>query len=629
MMDMAIADLGADLGDFAETAAAMANLDLLISVDTAAAHLAGAMGLPVLLLLPYCADWRWLVNRNDSPWYPTMRLFRQQRSGVWTEPVADVCRALNAHIDRRAAAVPSMAAGRPAAGPVQAVSSPPPATGHRPDLVAAWYDLGRRCQLQGDRAAAARAYIRVLTLAPDFAPALNNLGVLFENQSMRAQAEACYARAIASDPGLASAHNNWGKLWQHRGNNRKACRHFRLALEACPDFAEAVYNLGCSLLGQGKTHQAVEMFSKAIALKSDFADAFNNMGTALREAGRIEEAQNAFRRAIDLQPDLAESHWNLALVRLLQGDYGQGFAGYEWRWRKANQQGIYPHRYPLPSWDGAPFGGKRLYVHDEQGYGDVIQFARFLPLVKARGGTVIFETRPALLPLFSAMAGIDALVARKGDGTPAAACDLIVPLMSLPGRLAATLETIPHRVPYLGTDSARLANWRIRLPAGRFRVGLVWAGRSTRPDEPLGLRLRSLPLARLMPLLRATDAVFIGLQQGEAAGQIRQLPPLLRFDNIGPELKDFGDTAAVLAHLDLLISVDTAAAHLAGALGRPVWVLLSFAADWRWLIDRSDSPWYPTMRLFRQPQPGNWAAAVESVAQALAGLVGKVGQGEK
>jgi ADP-heptose:LPS heptosyltransferase len=145
----------------------------------------------------------------------------------------------------------------------------------------------------------------------------------------------------------------------------------------------------------------------------------------------------------------------------------------------------------------------------------------------------------------------------------------------------------------------------------------------------LGLRLRSLPLARLMPLLRATDAVFIGLQQGEAAGQIRQLPPLLRFDNIGPELKDFGDTAAVLAHLDLLISVDTAAAHLAGALGRPVWVLLSFAADWRWLFDRSDSPWYPTMRLFRQPQPGNWAAAVESVAQALAGLVGKVGQGEK
>jgi len=620
MAELAVVDLGQGFGDFGDTAGAMANLDLVVSVDTAAAHLAGAMGIPVVVVLPYSADWRWLIRRPDSPWYPTMTLVRQQRPGCWEEPVVAACALVNARC--RVETMPG------ATGRDQSAGLPENALGIDPGSVEAWYDLGTLCHGRGDHGAAAQAYANALALNPAHAPALNNLGAIFQENGRDDQAEACFKKAVAIDPGLAAAHNNLGKHFQQRGDTQAALAHLERACTADPGFAQAFYNWGTSLLAAGHGRRAVAAFKRAVALRPDFADAFNNLGSALQETGDPAAAAEAFTRALALRPDLAQAHWNLALVRLLLGDYARGFEGYEWRWRKDNHQGVYPHVYPLPPWDGKAFAGKRLYIHDEQGLGDAIQFARFLPLAKALGGTVIFETRSALIPLFKGMAGIDEMVTRRGDGRPATPCDCTAALMSLPRLLKTTLATIPCRVPYVVADCRRRDAWAARLPAGRLRVGLVWAGRPTRTGEAFGLRQRSLSLEHLVPVLSLDTVRFVGLQQDGPAGQVNALDPCLQFDNLGPELADFADTAAVMDQLDLIITVDTAAAHLAGAMARPVWVLLPFAADWRWLTGRSDSPWYPTMRLFRQDRAGTWDAAVREVASALAGWADQAASGK-
>ena len=316
------------------------------------------------------------------------------------------------------------------------------------------------------------------------------------------------------------------------------------------------------------------------------------------------------QHAIQLQPDSPEAHWDLAVTRLLQGDFTSGFAEYEWRWRRTD---FPPRQFTAPLWRGENPAGRTLLVHAEQGAGDAIQFVRFASSVAALGARVVLECPRTLVALFASVAGVQHVIA-KGDPLPE--FDWHVPLLSLPHRLGATLDSLATRVPYLSPPADR----RVPLPptcgnhAAALRVGLAWRGHPQHRNDGR----RSLSLAALEPLFTAPDLAFYSLQVAPTAGFSEEAPRQKALINLENLIHDFSDTAALIAQLDLVITVDTSVAHLAGALARPVWVLLPFAPDWRWLLNRDDSPWYPTVRLFRQPAPGDWTSVVQNVRAALA-----------
>ncbi len=323
------------------------------------------------------------------------------------------------------------------------------------------------------------------------------------------------------------------------------------------------------------------------------AEAHNNFGLLAQRLGRLDEALARYARAQALKPDYADAHWNEALARLLLGDFETGWNKYEWRWRRKETP---PRALAAPLWDGGDLAGRTILLHAEQGQGDAIQFIRFAPLVKARGGTVVFECPKGFLRLFDGVAGVDRLVLA---GAPLPPFDCHAPLLSLPGLLDTTLETIPADVPYLKADPGRVAAWRARFAGiSKPKVGLVWRGNPAHANDAN----RSIPAQTMAALARAADVHWVGLQLDPRPEELAAFSPAV-IDNLGPELGDWAETAALVEALDLVVTVDTAAAHLAGALGRLVWLLLPFAPDWRWLRHRADSPWYPTMRLLRQPAP--------------------------
>jgi hypothetical protein len=404
------------------------------------------------------------------------------------------------------------------------------------------------------------------------------------------------------------------------GNFREAVENFQHAIRLKPDFAEAYNNLGNVLNDDGQFNAAVAHFQKAIFLKPDYAEAFNNLGVAHFYQGQIQKALHSYDKALDVQPEFADARWNRALAYLLAGRLQEGFQEYEWRFLKSNWQVIYSRRYDIPRWDGTPFQGKRLYVHDEQGFGDTLQFIRYLPLVKERGGTVIMEAKKPLHGLLRNVPGIDELVERSASVRPATACDICIPLLSLPAIFETTLETIPAIHPYLFADPDKIITWRRRLPAGGIKIGIVWSGRPATPTDPVGLSYRSCELQWFAPLTQIPNIRIYGLQKGPAAGDVVKSSLDKNIVNLGEEFKDFSDTAAAIANLDLVISIDTAVAHLAGALGKPTWLLLPQAADWRWLQERSDTPWYPSMRIFRQQNLGVWGSVFKQVKQSLLNL---------
>jgi tetratricopeptide (TPR) repeat protein len=341
----------------------------------------------------------------------------------------------------------------------------------------------------------------------------------------------------------------------------------------------------------------------------------------LHVLGKHEEALDSCERAIELKPDYAQAHWNRSLVLLRKGRFEEGWKEYRWR-RKTNLAAFaYPHELDKTLWDGKPFVGKRLLIHHEQGLGDNLQFVRYLPMVKRLGGTVIFETPKSVYRLLESFYGIDELVQASPEAPPDVQFDAYASLMDLPGIFGTTLETIPADVPYIHADPCKVAHWRRRITGDGFKVGLVWAGRPTGRNEVMSLRYRSCSLEHLAPLADITGVVLYGLQKGPAAAQMEQLPRQILVDNLGEQFEDLADTAAAIANLDMVISIDTSVAHLAGAMGKPVWILLKTDADWRWLLDRADSPWYPTMRLFRQTRAGDWAEVLDRVAAELGRVV--------
>lgn len=459
-------------------------------------------------------------------------------------------------------------------------------------------------------------YRRLLVLTPGDAEALIERGNLQYGRGRYQEALADYERSIALRPRFAPAHNNRGNALRELNRFADAIAAFSRALALDQNYAEACNNRGNALIELNRAMEALADYDRALALKSDFTFAHVNRGNALRYLGRAGEALEAFDRAIALSPDLADAHWNKALLCLEQGDFERGLPGYEWRWKRGIET---PRGFDQPQWRGEELHGKTILLHAEQGFGDSIQMLRYLPLVAGRAGRVILELPDALIPLITAAQNVT--VVCRGARLPA--FDLHCPLMSLPLAFSTRIDTIPTAVPYLHVPAGAGARWRTRFARlGRPRVGLVWSGKPSHKND----HNRSIPLARMAQLLSVTGVHFISLQREYRETDLPLLDktPIIRLDDA---LFDFADTAAAISELDLIITVDTAVAHLAGALGKPVWILLSRIQDWRWFADREDSPWYPTARLFRQAEAGDWNDVFARLVAALSELTRRLGAG--
>ncbi|HEX8955383.1 MAG TPA: tetratricopeptide repeat protein [Burkholderiaceae bacterium] len=482
-------------------------------------------------------------------------------------------------------------------------------------------NLGNVLRAMRRHGEAEQAYRSALQLDPTHLPVRLCLAALYGETGRMAEAEQAYREAIAAHPQAADAHNNLGVLLHAAGRAAEAEQAFRRALALRPAFPQALNNLGNLLRKAGQFDEAIAAYDQAVALAPGYAEAHNNLGTALKESGRADAALASYRQALALAPRNADTHLNLACLLLAGGDFGNGWREYEYRWHAAGRTG--PPVFTAPLWDGkADLRGKTIYLHAEQGFGDTLQFLRYATLAAERGATVLLGVPPELKRLAASCPGV-ARILTTGDAAPD--FDFHCPLMSLPLAFGTTVDTIPARVPYLAPDADAVAAWNSRLGTRTrsqavARIGLVWAGkpRKGNPESYAVDRQRSMTLAQLRPLLQTPGLQCYSLQLGEAGEQARAQAELIDFS---AELNDFHDTAALIANLDLVISVDTAVAHLAGALGKPVWLLDRHNPCWRWLRERSDSPWYPSMRIFRQAGPGDWAGVVKDVQAAPKPLV--------
>ncbi len=473
----------------------------------------------------------------------------------------------------------------------------------KPDYAEAHNNLGAALREQGQLAEAVTQCQEALRLKPDFAEAHNNLGNALWEQGQLAEAVARYQEALRLNPDYAEAHSNLGNALKEQGRLAEAVAQCREALRLEPDYAEAHLNLGNALKDQGQLTEAVARYQEALRLKPDYAEAHNNLGTVLHYQGQLAEAVSQYQEAHRLKPDYAEAHLNRALAWLLAGDFERGWPEYEWRWQCKDFPSS-KRSFSQPLWDGSSLAGRTILLHAEQGLGDTIQFVRYAPLVKRRGGTVILECQSALLRLLQSCAGVDRLLA-KGSSLPH--FDVHAPLLSLPGILGTTLSTIPAEVPYLFDDANLVEHWRQELSHLRgFKIGIAWQGSLRYKAD----RQRSCRRAVFAPLARLEGVHLISLQKGTGAEQLVDDANPFSVTDLGSDFDEvsgpFMDTAAVMQQLNLVVSVDTAVAHCAGALGVPVWVALPFAPHWTWMLQREDSPWYPTMRLFRQKQWGDW-----------------------
>jgi tetratricopeptide (TPR) repeat protein len=487
----------------------------------------------------------------------------------------------------------------------------------KPDSVEVHYSAGLAYQALDKFDDAIASYDEAIRLNPDYVEAYFNLGdILYARGQMEAAIEN-YRHALRCRPEMIEAHNNLGNAFKAQGNLEAAVESYRQAVRLKPDIAEVYYNLGSALHLKEEFDNAITNFRLALQHKPQYAEAYNHLGLAYKNQGYLDQAAENFSQALRVNPHLAEAHWNRSFTYLLKGNFEDGWDDYDWRFQQAKWQTFYPYRYSGPRWSGSDCEGKTLFVHDEQGLGDTLQFVRYLPMAKARCGKIIFETRKELIDLLQGFPGIDKLVIRSSWQAATENWDFYIPLLSLPKVFGTTLKTIPNHVPYLSADSKKVEYWKNRLTGNGFKVGIVWAGRPMHADD----RNRSFALKQFLPLSGIQGIQLIGLQKGEAAKQVNDLGTETGIVNLGEEFEDFTDTAGVIQNLDLVISVDTAVAHLAGAMGKAVWVLLPFIPDWRWIMDRDDSPWYPTMRLFRQKVRKDWESVFQRIEKKLRKLV--------
>lgn len=647
-----IHDYSADLADFAETAALIQQVDLVISVDTAVAHLAGALGKPIWLLNRWDTDWRWLLNREDSPWYPSLRQFRQPRPDDWEGAISALASALRQWsvdskpgprnpADRVATLLRQGEQQFKSGDAVAAEKSFAEAARLAPDAWQIHFNLGMCRDRLGQRESAFKAYEAAHRLAPDNVPCLtnlavnafnlgkpelalqltlrqveleptnafayDNLGQIFRHLGQYEAAELSLQNALLLAPSAPTIHNNLGLVLMDQNKQEAAESAFRAALQHDPEHVDAFTNLSCVYQALGRIDDALALYRKAVELAPGSGVTWTNLGNALKAMGQYDEALEAQRRAVELAPAYPLAHWNYGISLLTMGRFEEGWKEYEWGAAAGTRTTFGTN---LPRWQGESIDGKHLLLRAEQGLGDTLQFVRFARKLQGSGAHVTLECQAPLLELLVNCPGIDRVVPQSTE-LPADAygCDLYLPLMSLPYVLSIRLPDLPGPIPYLHAAVANEEKWR-RILGEKLhpRIGLVWAGNPLHRND----RQRSCALPDLAPVLALPGVELVSLQMGCVG---TGLPAGLR--NVAENIGSFADTAALIEQLDLVIAVDTAIVHLAGGLGRPVWLMVASDADWRWLRDRDDSPWYPTLTLYRQKLPGQWLPVAERIAADL------------
>jgi tetratricopeptide (TPR) repeat protein len=481
-------------------------------------------------------------------------------------------------------------------------------------VAAEHFARARELANRGDNEAAVASYRAAIAADPKLVVAYNNLGNLLTGMDRAEEALEPLRRALELKPDYALAQYNVGNALKKAGRHDEAIRAYERALELKPGYPEALNNLANTLNDANRLPEAEATLRKAIASRPDFAEAVHNLAGTVRDLGRIEESIPIFQQALAINPKLADSHFGVSLMLMLVERYAEAWPHYEWRFRWS----AFPGRkqmLPGPQWKGERFDGKTLLVYFEQGLGDTIQFVRYAPLIAARGGQLVMEVQKSLMRLCAPLGRYARFIA-GGERRPH--YDLQCPLQSVTLAFNTTVDTIPP-APYLTPDPALVAKWRERIGgAPGLKVGLIWAGNPKQPSEPK----RGVGMQNCLPLFATPGVRWVSLQVGEKASEVLLAPPGTISD-VSPELTDFAETAAVMANLDLVISTDTAPAHLAGALGVPTFLMLRDLPDWRWHLERADCPWYPSMRLFRQKKPGDWATVVAEVKAALVAQMGK------
>jgi tetratricopeptide (TPR) repeat protein len=487
----------------------------------------------------------------------------------------------------------------------------------QPAQAQAAYNLGVLLHTSRRTAEAVGAYRHATAAKPDYAEAWCNLAVALQDERKFADALQAYQQAIALRPNFAMAHCNLGVALKELGRFEEAvaCYHRAIALE--PDYDFAFANLAAVLLEQGKAEEAAIACRRALAIKPDLAMAHFNLGTSLKNLCRLDEAIAVFRQAIRIDPGLVEAHFTLGQTLLLNGNFAEGWAEYEWRWQLKDYAWLsnIHGTFRQPRWTGEPLHGRTLLIYAEQGLGDAIQYVRYLPRVVAAGGKVVFAVHPPLRNLF---AGLPDVTLVSLDSVPLPPFDLHCPLLSLPLIFGTNAQTIPGGVPYLRASPGDIERWRARIGGNNPRVGIVWSGNPTQRGD----RFRSPHLGPVLPLFDVPGITFAALQVGPGRQDLAsiQLPP--NVVDLGAEITDLTDTAAIMAGLDLVITSCTAPLHLAGALGVQTWAMIPASPHFPWLLGRTDTPWYPTLRLYRQEAFGtDWSGVVRRIAADLARLI--------
>ncbi len=483
----------------------------------------------------------------------------------------------------------------------------------QPNAVAALCNRGNTLRLMRRYDEAIASYDRAIAVLPTLAEAMSNRAVTLAEIKRYDEALADFGRALTLRPTDAETLNKRGVILGEVNRHHEALADFDRALALLPDYTDALYNRGNALHELKRFEEALACYDRLMPLRPDDGHTFNNRGKILKELNRYDEALACSARALALLPDDIIAHCNESSMRLLTGDFARGFQDYEWRWKKADMAPA-QRNFPQPLWLGeGEIAGKTILLHSEQGFGDAIHFCRYAGAIAARGARVILEVRAPLLPLMRTLAGPAEIVA---SGAPLPDFDLHCPLLSLPLAMGTRLDSIPAAVPYLQAAPAAMAEWSARLgTTGTPRIGLAWSGNVKHERD----RERSIGLRSFLPLLDR-DATFVSLHP-ELDADDAAIVTERGIVHAGDFLKDYADTAALIAQLDLVISVDTSVAHLAGALGKPVWILVTYVPDWRWMLAREDSPWYPTARLFRQSAAREWASVMARVEQALGEFV--------
>ncbi len=576
-----INDLSPMLSDFYHWAAALRQLDLVITTDIGVAHLATALDRPTWLFLPSDAEAGWISRVATMPSYAQLRVFWPEQGGDEQSAVER----LMGEVAQRAL------------------------VGDRDHRAETLNNLGVLLKRFGHLDEAIACYRRALTKRPDYPLALGNLGMALLDQGKLEEAINSLVKSLELKPGSADGHNNLAAALDAAGITDQAVLHYRHALSLKPNHPQALANLGNIERVAGRLDEAEKLERQALEVKPNYPEALAYLGATLRLKGDTDGGIECFRRSIAAHSDYPAAHMGLAMALMAKGDLRAGSSEFEWRWH--GWRGAKLPSFNAPMWDGQVLGDKTLLLWSEQGLAETIQFIRFAPLLKGFASRIILACQPALVRLMTTAPGIDGVVP-LGEQLPP--FDAHLPLMSAMHRLGTTLASIPSHLPYLATDSARVDALSGLITGDAIRIGLSWGSDSDSSDGGE----RSIRLEALRQMLSMRNVSFYSLQRGAAAAELANSPFRDRIVDVTPYLADAADAAAAIALMDLIITVDGTVAHLAGALDKNTWMLLPHCADWRWLEKRSDTPWYRSTLLFRQPSPGDWASVVEQAALALA-----------